>query len=495
MQHYKHNLWSLSMILLGTLSFWPFVSKATLTSREPILVNLSVGEVRIMRFRSDVDRVTVANPKMIDIRGIGSRQLQISGRNIGETSILVFREHGSPMRLVVSVSVPTEGLSLQLRSLFPGETITVQAMGNTVVLSGEVSDPVISERCSNLAEAYFKRAGTEIRLLNFLSIKGRQQVQLRVKIAEVSRNALRKLGTNLWFRREQTGSDGSTEVTSAGGLLSPGNQLQSDLARTLSGGGLTPSAGPEGTQISPIPLLGGPLGANAFGFHFATSASSVLPLSIALNLLQGQGLAKILSEPTLVAYSGAKANFLVGGEFPMPVPQSLNAIAIQYKKYGVQLTFTPTVLANQTIHLQVSVSVSERDQTNVVLIQGTSVPSLTTRHSETTIRLKNGQSFAIAGLLQDRVESYSRKIPLLGDIPIIGILFRQDSFDRQERELVILATAHLVRPLRPGEVPPLPGEDEISDPGSIAFFLLGTTDPMMKKKHRSKPAGPVGYSR
>jgi pilus assembly protein CpaC len=244
-----------------------------------------------------------------------------------------------------------------------------------------------------------------------------------------------------------------------------------------------------------MPILSTPFSNSAFGLLFATNGTTTFPLSIAVSLLQDKGMAKILSEPTLVAHTGQEAKFLAGGEFPVPIPQGQGlGTAIEYKKFGVQLTFTPLVMAGGHIQLKLAVAVSEKDQSGAVTIQGTTVPALITRSSETTVRLKNGQSFAVAGLLQDRIESSSTKIPLLGDIPIIGMLFRRTSFRRQESELVVLVTAHLVQPLSPGEVPALPGEDELSDPSDLAFFLFGKTDPQARDTRKSAPAGPVGYS-
>lgn len=458
-------------------------TEAAARSTEPILVNLSSGESRVIRFRRDVLRITVADTKIADVKGIGTRGLQITGKTEGETTILVYTRPEHPLRLVVNVSVATEALQYQMKSIFPGEAILPQAIGKTVVLTGTVSDPVVSERAAKLAASYIKQTSSGAKVLNFLQIKGKQQVQVRVKIAEVSRTALREIGANMWLRRQR---NNATDAT--GGLIAPGSELDPNLAGNipgteLSGDGTTPG----------IPVIRGPL-TGAFGVHFATQASSVLPVSIALNLLQGKGLAKVLSEPTLVAYSGHKADFLVGGEFPIFIPQGLGQTSIEFKKFGVQLSFTPTVLANESIHLKVSVSVSERDKSGSVSLQGTTVPALATRHSETTVRLKNGQSFAIAGLLHDRISSRSDRVPLLGDIPVLGMLFRQTSFEREERELVILVTTQLVRPLKPGEVPSLPGEDEVADPGAIAFFLLGSIDPEQKVSKRTRPAGPVGYS-
>ena len=238
-----------------------------------------------------------------------------------------------------------------------------------------------------------------------------------------------------------------------------------------------------------------PFTTDSFGLLLATGADSTFPMSIAINLLQANGLVKVLSEPALVAFSGQHAKFLSGGEFPVPIPQSLGQVGIEYKKYGVQLNFRPTVMARKTIHLNVKVTVSDKDTSGAVSIMGTSVPALFTRHSETTVRLRSGQSFAIAGLLQDKLESVNSKIPLLGDIPLIGMAFRRSWTRRNETELVILVTANLVQPLKPGEVPALPGEDEYSDPSSLAFFLMGNIDPGKPRRINRGPAGPVGFSK
>lgn len=473
---------ALVVFLLGS-------SASARRARAPRAVNLSVGTATTVSFDASLEKVKVVNPRIADVHTSGKRALQVVGRQVGETTILVWDQSGVVHRLVVDVGLPTAGLTAKLRALFPNERIAAYAVGKTVVLGGSVGDPIVVKRATQMAQAYVKNRAKGTRILNFVRVRGRQQVQLRVKIAEVARTALRQIGINAWFRKD---------LYSAG-LLSAGSGLSTSTAPNLGNGTVLQPGGslqaPQ--QGAPVPLahLAGPLANSAFGLHFATAGNATVPLSIALNLLQGRGLAKILSEPTLVAYSGQKANFLAGGEFPVPIPQALGQSTIEFKKFGVALGFTPTVLAKSSIHLKLDVSVSERDNASSVTLQGTSVPGLTTRRAATSVRLRSGQSFAIAGLLQDRVGSRSAKVPLLGDIPILGALFRRDTFEREERELVILVTAHLVRPLRPGEVPLLPGEDEISDPGPIAFFLLGSTDPELEdEKKRAGAAGPVGYT-
>lgn len=450
------------------------------------VISVGAGDAQVVYFRSAVEKISIADPRIADVKSMGSYGIQVIGKGIGETSIVVVDKSENASKLVVNVGVPVGGLLGSLRTIFPKEDISARSLGNTVILTGTVKDPLVADRAVRLAEATVRRQSSGTTVLNFLNVRSRQQVQVRVRIAEVSRSALRQLGANAWLRYGGI----------SGGMLGPGTSL----------GGVAPDLGTAGTNLQPgpvtppagatttmLPQIVGPISPSAFGFHVATD-SATLPIAIALNILQGRGLAKVLSEPTLVAYSGQSASFLAGGEFPVPIPQALGQNTIQFKKYGVSLTFTPTVLNQQHIHLKVSVSVSERDQSGAVTIQGTQVPGLTTRESDTTVRLRDGHSVAIAGLLHDRIVSTSRKVPLLGDIPLLGMLFRQTHFEREERELVILATANLVRPLRPGEVPPLPGEEEGADPGALAFFLLGTTDPELKTEPRSKPAGPVGYS-
>ena len=462
----QRRLW---LLLIGAV-----IIAASASAEQTRNVSVSLKGSRAIRFSESIDKVAVANPRVADVKVLGNRTLQVLGKRIGDTTVLVSDTRGQVTRVVVSVGAPTGALAARLRSIFPEESIAVRPVGKTLVLTGTVGDPVVARRALQLANAYLQQQhGDKAEALSFLQVRGRQQVQLRVKIAEVSRTAMREIGVNVWARGERY----------AGGILAPGTSVITPE--------VNPGLLPNGADENPVPIIAGPLSVTPFGLHL--SAGGSFPLGVAVNLMQGRGLAKILSEPTLVAYSGQTADFLVGGEFPILIPQGLGQATIEFKKFGVALNFTPTVLANNTVHLKVAVSVSERAEE--VILQGTQVPSLTTRHSETTVRMRSGQSFAIAGLLQDQIVSSKSKIPLLGDLPLVGVLFRQTTFERRERELVILVTPYLVRPLKPGEVPPLPGEDEVSDPGAAAFFLLGSIDPELKGNiSRSRPAGPVGYS-
>ncbi len=210
------------------------------------------------------------------------------------------------------------------------------------------------------------------------------------------------------------------------------------------------------------------------GFSLFFSGLPSFPFSAILNILEQSGLAKMLAEPTLVALSGQEAKFLVGGEIPIPIASSLGAISVLWKKFGIILNFTPTVIADGALHLKLAAEVSDIDPSRSVTIGGVSVPGLTTRQSETTVRLADGQSFAIAGLLSDKIQSTVSKIPLLGDIPILGALFRSVSYQRNETELLVVVTAHLAKPVAPHDAPHLPTENELNDPNDIQLFLFGS---------------------
>jgi pilus assembly protein CpaC len=197
-------------------------------------------------------------------------------------------------------------------------------------------------------------------------------------------------------------------------------------------------------------------------------------------------LAKVLAEPTLVALSGQSAEFHAGGELPILIARQLGEVAVEFKKFGVLLKFTPTVLGERKISLKLAVQVSEPDPASGATLGGFTIPGFRSRSSETTIRLRDGQSFAVAGLLSDNIRSSVDKVPVLGDIPVIGALFRSTAFKRDESELLVVVKATLVRPLEPGEMPPLPGEDELTDPTDFELFLLGRISP---KKRPADSAG------
>jgi pilus assembly protein CpaC len=296
-----------------------------------------------------------------------------------------------------------------------------------------------------------------------------------VRFAEVSRNGLREIGVNMFYK-DKNGQR-------VGGISGRG-VVPSFIA--VPGTGTTGAAVP-GVQPPEIPA---PQFNQGFSLFFSNFPS--FPFSALLNLLETNGLAKVLAEPTLVTLSGQEAKFLAGGEIPVPVSSGLGTVSVEWKKFGILLNFTPTVISENTIHLRLATEVSDIDPTLAVTIAGSTVPGLTSRQSETTVRLGDGQSFAIAGLLSDKVRSTIDRVPLLGSIPIIGALFRSSQYQRQETELLVVVTARLTEPVAPHLVPPLPTSFEESDPYDIQFFLLGSDS---RQNDRAKPAvagGPSG---
>jgi pilus assembly protein CpaC len=405
---------------------------------------LETGQNRLLVLSEPIGRVSVADPRVADLKVITPVQLLLTSRGVGTTDLTLWNKRDEPLVLALQVTRNLDRLKTQLAELFPDQKINVSTAGDLVVLSGEVSDVRVPERAAEVAQLHAEKVA------NLIKVVGNQQVQLEVKFAEVSRSGLRELGMN-FFHQDPGGRFVS-------GLTNPGLAID----------GFTGVPGTGGAQTPPIQ---GPPGA---GFSVFFSGLPSFPFSAVLNVLEQSGLAKIMAEPTLVALSGQEAKFLVGGEFPIPMSSSLGAISVLWKKFGIILNFTPTVIADGALHLKLSAEVSDVDPSRSVTIGGISIPGLTSRQSETTVRLADGQSFAIAGLLSDKIQSTVSKIPLLGDIPILGLLFRSVSYQRNETELLVVVTAHLAKPVAPHDAPHLPTDNELNDPSDIQLFLFGS---------------------
>ena len=405
---------------------------------------LEMGQNRLLVLSEPIARVSVADPKVADMKVITPTQLLLTARGVGSTDLTLWNKRDEPLVLALLVTRNLDALRRQLKELFPTENIIVSAAGDLVVLSGEASDVRVPERAAEVAQLHAEKVA------NLMRVSGNQQVQLEVKFAEVSRSALRSMGFNI-FHRDAAGQY-VTGMTSSGS--SPGTFLPV-----------------PGTGSTLVPDVYGPATGGGFSLFFSGLAN--FPFSAILSLLESNQLSKTLAEPTLVAMSGQEAKFLAGGEFPIPVSAGLGAVGVQWKKYGIILAFTPTVVSEGFLHLKMQTEVSDIDTTRSVTVGGFSIPALVSRQSETTVRLSDGQSFAIAGLLNDQIRSEIDKIPLLGDIPILGALFRSVSYRRDESELIVVITARLTKPVAPHELPPLPTDDELNDPNDFELFLLG----------------------
>jgi pilus assembly protein CpaC len=455
-------------------------------------VDIAAGNTREVHVGVPVASVTVSR-NIVDVEVIAPDELDITAKRAGRTEVTAVDKSGRSHLYVVRVSGPGDNLRDRLRALFPGQKIEAQTSAGAVVLSGSVNDFAVADAVAKAAVALAGAGGQPQQLINLLQVIGAPQVQLHVRFAEVSRTALREIGFNAWGHGS-TGS-GANQRDYIGGVTSPATALGPNLAPQLSS--TATGAGTTGTALAAtalqsatgLPVLAGPM-SSAFNFVFSSGLG--FPLTATLSLLSSRGFAKTLAEPTMVALSGQEASFLAGGEFPVPLTQALGQLMVDYKKFGVQLRFTPFVLADETIQLKLATTVSDIDPTIGVIANQITIPGLTTREAATTVRLRSGQSFAIGGLISDKMRSTVNKIPLLGDIPVLGALFRSNSFQRDETELLVVITVELASPRGKNEHIAVPGEDELSDPSDLKLFLLGMSEAHVKAP---PPAGGVGFVR
>jgi pilus assembly protein CpaC len=443
----------LIITLIAVAAAWPSgaLSERRRDRDQSKRVQVAAGSTYHFETDDRITSVTVASGAVAEVNAFPPNKVAVTGKGIGVTTATIW--HGATAEVVViEVTHPLDLMRDALRKALPGaEDIDVQQAGRSVVLSGRVASAADVERAEEIVAGYTEGA----KIVNLLAVPGDQQVQIEVSFAEVSRSALRQVGFNFWGKGAH----------SAGGLLAPTNSL-TNISPQLNG---TATRLDElNSSDGVVPLVAAPL-SGTFGAIFSTALGD-FPFSAAVSLLSNRGFARVLAEPTLVALSGESAGFLAGGEFPIPLPQSLGQVAVDFKKFGIQLDFTPTVVGDD-IQISVGVTVSDIDFSLGVKLASTTVPGLTSRHAATTVRVKDGQSFVIAGLLSDRVRSSVDKVPGLGSLPVLGALFRSTSYRREETELLVVVTAHRVRPQN--ERPQLPGADQTVDPSDLELFLLG----------------------
>lgn len=431
----------------------------TLQSHVTNQLSLEIGQTRLMRISEEIVRVSVANPDVADVQVVTPLQVLVTAKGIGYTHLILWSKRDEPLVIAVSAVRNLEGLRQQIKELFPGENIQVSSSGELVVLSGKVKDLRLPSRLAEVAKMHATQ------LANLVEVTGDQQVQLEVHFVEMSRTGMREMGVNAFFR--------DSKGANVGELFSPGTAVGTHLATQSQ---YIPGTAMNGTSPPLVPF---PEFETAFNLIFSTATAN---FSAILSIMSQNGMAKVLAEPTLVALSGQEASFHAGGELPIVLASQLGSMSVEFKKFGIRLKFQPTVLGDRTINLKVYAEVSEPDPTIGVTLTGFNIPGLKMRNSDTTVRLKDGQSFAIAGLLSDNMRTVVKKIPGLGDIPILGALFRSTGYQREETELLVVVKTHLVQPLMPNETPVMLGTDEINDPDDFSLFLLGRIDAGKKKK-------------
>jgi len=403
-------------------------------------LQLVSGKSIVLHSDTSVTRISIANPDVADFKLLSPNEIYITAKAAGTTNLTMWRNNRVSAIFDLDVVYDISRFKQQLEQILPDENdLRVNFSNDSITLSGKVSNAANLSQALSLAKAF----APEGNIQNLIQVGGVHQVMLEIRVAEMSKSLTKRLGINLAYTR---GDDFA--VSTLGGL----------------------------SQV--VKATDAVLGSDGVGFAYSPAVSALFRFGVGsatwtgfLDALREDGLVKILAEPTLITLSGQTANFLAGGEFPVPVPQGLGTVAVEYKPFGVGLVFTPTVLSKNKINLQVSPEVSELDFTNALVLQGYTIPGIRTRRTSTTIELGDGQSFAIAGLLRESVRTINSKYPLLGDIPILGALFQSKEFQKEESELIIIATPHLVKPMNMAKQS-LP-TDYYVEPNDFEFYLLG----------------------
>ncbi len=393
---------------------------------------VALNKSQVLKVDQPFTELLIGNPEIADIVALTNQSIYVLGKKRGTTNLTIYGPGKELLAVVdLTVSYDVESLKAKLHDVMPNEAIEVRTVNGGVLLSGKVTNETAVSDATAIAEQFAPQAVT-----NALSVQGSQQVMLQVKFAEVSRNVVRQLGIG-------------HDLVVAG-----------DVGFSL----ITESALPA--------AVGAP-----FGTGVISASPGNVDLETTFETLEENGLVRTLAEPNLIALSGDTANFLAGGEFPIPVAQDEDTISIEFKEFGVGLAFTPTVIGKDLINLIVAPEVSQIDPTVSIIVEeeGIEIPGLSTRRAKTTVELRDGQSFAIAGLLQENYQNAIRGLPWLADIPILGLLFRSTGFQRNETELVILVTPRLVKPAQSVAELSAP-TDRLVLPSDADLFLFGRTE-------------------
>lgn len=477
-----------TLLLLASASAWAQQgpSDYRVTDSEGNALVVPLFKSRIVSLERPVNRVSVGNPDVADILIFRATQVYILGKDIGTTNVLLWDRDD---RLVGTISVEVthdlESLKAKLYHLFPGEKIEAYSTQRNIVLAGRVSTSSVANAAVRIADGYLAQIQTATEsasfeqeeksqrddkavggVINLLSVGGAQQVMLEVKVAEVSRTELRRLQMrfNAFLRDIGNWTAGGVN----GGARFPDVLNENGLRIPVFP---NPPVGPVFDEFSPNDLSIENQGL------FASFLSQDFLFNLAIDAAQENGLARVLAEPTLTTLTGQAAEFLSGGEFPIPVPRGDDGVTIEFKQFGVGLRFLPTVLSDDQINLRIKVEVTELLNPNSVgiTIPGVStsflIPALSKRSANATVEVGDGQTIGIAGLISEDLREVVTKLPGLGDIPVLGALFRSQDYRKGETELVIMVTPRLAQPVDPDNIT-LP-TDRVTDPSAAEFFLHG----------------------
>jgi pilus assembly protein CpaC len=450
---------------LGLMAFLPVLPAAAQSEGQAL--HVFVGKSVVINMEAPVSRILSSNPEVIDTLATSPKQVVVEGKAAGFSSLILWDSSGHSQILDVTVDVNVSHLRTAIEQTFPGQRIDIQSDGAHLILTGTVSDSKISEDIGKMAAAY---SGGVVNSLSVAPVH-EQQILLQVKFAEVDRTKLQQFALNL---------------ISTGAANTPGTISTQQFG--------TPSITGQ---------LSNSIGANKNGFTTSLQLTNLLNIFLFrpdLNLgatiqdLENRSVLQILAEPNLLALNGQKANFLAGGEFPFPVVQSgvnVGAVTIQFRPFGVKLDFTAYVGPDHVIRMHIAPEVSTLDFTQAVTVSGVQVPAISTRRAETEIELKDGQSFGIAGLLDNRAQVQLSKIPGIGDIPILGNFFRSRSINRSDSELLVMVTPRIVDPMQMNGPPPLPPANPVKfldNPGFDHSLPASMTTPGNKQTQQPSSA-------
>ncbi len=419
------------------------------------VIEVEINKGTPVQLTSPAASVAIADPAIADVQVISPRLLMVAGRGVGETSILaVDSKDNVILQSTVNVTHNLSRLTRALKAMNPDSKVSASSADNAIVLKGKVDSPVLSEKLQRLASGFLSNERQQI--INMMDTSGSDQVMLKVRVVELKRSELKRFGIN-WESILNTGNfvfglaQGRDVI---GGALTTGGAAGNSFTRSLAGD-------------------------NSLVAGFNSGSASI---NTVIDALQNDGLVSVLAEPNLTTRSGQQASFLAGGEIPIPVQGENNSVTIQYRQFGVSLQFTPVVLSKNKISLTVLPEVSALSEENrVTTTSGVSVPSITTRRASTTVDMGSGQTFAVAGLLRADTSNSISKFPFLGDVPILGTLFRSSAFRSDQTELVILITPFIVSPVDDGSqfATPLDGLVPATDAERILLGRLsGESEPL-----------------
>ena len=457
-------------------------------------IDVPIYKSRIVELPAIAKRVSIGNPDVADVLIFNSTELYILGKDLGTTNVLLW-DQGGVLVSTISVTVTHDvvGLEERLNAILPGEQITVMSAHRNIILAGEVSSVEKMDAALEIAEGYLEQAATAKnkimfqqeqggggaggedkhagKVINLMSVAGPQEVMLQVRVAEVQRDALKHINMQV-LGVNNSGKWGGGVANGGTTTFPPAIWEPSGFpVPTLGRPGTSGVAGPLQQLVTPtVPSI---TTSGLFGSYL----SGAFAANAVLDAYKQEGLARILAEPTLTTQSGQEAQFLSGGSFPIPVPEQNGTIGINYKDFGVKVDFVPVILESGRINLKLNVSVSQLTSTNSLVISPITsstvfaVPALSERRAISTVELADGQTIGIAGLMNDSMNTAAKKFPGLGDVPILGQLFRSQDFQNGRTELVILVTPRLAKPIAPEQVR-LP-TDTVTPPSNVDFFLLG----------------------